>query len=136
MDPQLIALVLQGLQFAWTVLLTVYVFNGRSNIQLRSQIEALEKSLTTMHSDLAAFRADLHSRPSATGLNESFSEVYERINAMDKATQDRINAMDKATQDNLRDLTGRLGEIKGTLSAVGPALAMLNQDALERKRHG
>lgn len=135
-DLQAIALSVQIIQFLWVIALTVYTLNGRGQAAMNSHIGALEKNLGQLSNEIAAMRGELHSRPSASGLNASFSEVYERINAMDKTTQDRINAMDKTTQDNLRDLTGKLGEIKGALSAVGPSLALLNQFALETKRNG
>lgn len=125
MSPELVSLLIQALQFAWTILLTVYVFNRREGAQLRGELDALKKGLADALAEISALRADLHSRPSTTGLTDSFGKVYERINQAHSETQGK-----------LLELTGKIGEISGTLRALAPAIAILNQNAIEANRHG
>lgn len=82
LNQETVGLAIQALQFLWTVSLTVYVALSRSDADIKTKIEALEKDLNGYGYRLSGMDERIKQALTLEQLNRELDKLYEKIGAV------------------------------------------------------
>jgi len=110
LTPDSIGLLIQALQFLWTVSLTVFVAFSRADAGIKNKVELLEKDLNGVGQRVRAVETRIED-----GIGQDDIDAIHKRNHEDlRAVHLRVDDLHKL----LSDISSKIGEVSGKLDGM------------------